>query len=453
MADAKRDNNRIPTLLAVSSNDGITPVALWADPTTHRLLVDINEALGDLSDVTITSAAAGDIIYRNAGNTAWINLAAGSNGEVLTLASGVPSWATAGAGDVTAASAFSTDNVLIRSDGTGKGVQSTGISIADTTNDITGAGNFGGTGATLSGLTASEIVITDASKNLASASVATYPSLTELTYVKGVTSDIQTQLNAKAATLSGTINEIAYFDSSSTIASLAVATYPSLTELSYVKGVTSAIQTQLGTKAPTASPTFTGTFTLPTGLTGVIRADSGVVSVDSDVTDIVSAASTTLAGKVELDTTAEIDTGTDSTRAMPVDQFVASKRNVRWLVFNLVEATTDCAVATNIGGDFVSPIAGTILQSDTTPFYLYATNSTAGTTGTMVVDVNINGTSIMTTNKLDFDTTEKTTTTAATPPDLTTTSLAVGDIITIDVDAVHTTAAAGLTVYIAIRES
>ena len=101
-------------------------------------------------------------------------------------------------------------------------------------------------------LTASEILITDGSKNIVSAAVATYPSLTELTYVKGVTSAIQTQLNAKAATLSGTINEIAYFDSSSTIASLAVATYPSLTELSYVKGVTSAIQTQLGTKASTA---------------------------------------------------------------------------------------------------------------------------------------------------------------------------------------------------------
>lgn len=51
-------------------------------------------------------------------------------------------------------------------------------------------------------LTASEILITDASKNIVSAPVATYPSLTELTYVKGVTSAIQTQLNAKQATIS-----------------------------------------------------------------------------------------------------------------------------------------------------------------------------------------------------------------------------------------------------------
>jgi microcystin-dependent protein len=53
--------------------------------------------------------------------------------------------------------------------------------------------------------TASEILVTDASKNIVSAPVATYPSLTELSYVKGATSAIQTQLNAKQATLvSGT---------------------------------------------------------------------------------------------------------------------------------------------------------------------------------------------------------------------------------------------------------
>jgi hypothetical protein len=46
----------------------------------------------------------------------------------------------------------------------------------------------------------------------------------------------------------GTANEIAYFTGGQVIASLAVATYPSLTELSYVKGVTSAIQTQLNNK-------------------------------------------------------------------------------------------------------------------------------------------------------------------------------------------------------------
>lgn len=64
-----------------------------------------------------------------------------------------------------------------------------------------------------------------------------------------------------------TASEILGTDASKNIVSLAVATYPSLTELSYVKGVTSALQTQLGLKSPLASPTFTGTVTIPTPFT------------------------------------------------------------------------------------------------------------------------------------------------------------------------------------------
>jgi hypothetical protein len=58
----------------------------------------------------------------------------------------------------------------------------------------------------------------------------------------------------------GTINEIAYWAGTNTLGTLAVATYPSLTELSYVKGVTSAIQTQLAARALTATTiTINGT--------------------------------------------------------------------------------------------------------------------------------------------------------------------------------------------------
>jgi hypothetical protein len=59
----------------------------------------------------------------------------------------------------------------------------------------------------------------------------------------------------------GTTNELAYFTASTTIASLSTATYPSLTELSYVKGVTSSIQTQLNGKQSTLTNPVTGTGT------------------------------------------------------------------------------------------------------------------------------------------------------------------------------------------------
>lgn len=53
----------------------------------------------------------------------------------------------------------------------------------------------------------------------------------------------------------------------------------STTELNYVDGVTSAIQTQLDAKAPLASPTFTGTVTMPVALSGIAKLTSGVLSV------------------------------------------------------------------------------------------------------------------------------------------------------------------------------
>lgn len=94
-------------------------------------------------------------------------------------------------------------------------------------------------------LTASEILITDGSKNIVSAPVATYPSLTELAFVKGATSPIQAQIEAKgvgsvtsvgfvgglisvgtptatpAFTVAGTSGGIPYFSSASTWASSA----------------------------------------------------------------------------------------------------------------------------------------------------------------------------------------------------------------------------------------
>jgi hypothetical protein len=60
-----------------------------------------------------------------------------------------------------------------------------------------------------------------------------------------------------------TASEILITDANKKIVSAAVATYPSLTELSYVKGLSSAVQAQIGNKANTADPTFTTGITTP----------------------------------------------------------------------------------------------------------------------------------------------------------------------------------------------
>lgn len=52
---------------------------------------------------------------------------------------------------------------------------------------------------------------------------------------------------------SGSANQITYWVDGDTVGALDVATYPTLTQLSYVKGVTSAIQTQLDAKLTSSS--------------------------------------------------------------------------------------------------------------------------------------------------------------------------------------------------------
>jgi hypothetical protein len=161
----------------------------------------------------------------------------------------------------------------------------------------------------------------------------------------------------------------------------------------------------------------------------------------------IDAASKTATGVVELATTAEVDTGTDSTRAIPIDQFVASARNVRYVLFRVLEAATDWSAdgSTKVGGDLVIPFTGTLIDIE-------ADVDTAGTTGTSIVDVNLDGTTIMTTNKLKWDSTEKSTRTySGTAPGLTTTAVTAGQVITVDIDTNHTTKSKGLTLFLAIR--
>lgn len=121
----------------------------------------------------------------------------------------------------------------------------------------------------------------------------------------------------------------------------------------------------------------------------------------------------------------------------------------RYISLRAIEANTSWPSngSTNISGDFPIPFAGTLKS-------IRADVDTAGTTGTSVVDVNLNGTTIMSTTKLQWDSAEKSTSTySGTAATLSTTSVAAGDIITIDVDTNHTVASKGLTVTIGVLPS
>ncbi len=74
-----------------------------------------------------------------------------------------------------------------------------------------------------------------------------------------------------------TATTVPYLDSNKLLTSSAVTP----TELGYVSGVTSALQTQLGLKAPLANPTFTGTVTVPNGASGTAAVNFNQLQNDS----------------------------------------------------------------------------------------------------------------------------------------------------------------------------
>jgi hypothetical protein len=189
MSEAKRDGNYVPTLLGVSSVDDVTPVPIYADPTTHRLLVDLPSGTGDvvgpasatdnaivrfdgatgtliqnsvviIDDTTgaitgtqsvtigVTGSATGTLLLKGTtSGTVTIQTAAAAGTYTLTLptddgtpnqllqtnGSGVLTWATvSGTGDVVGP-ASSTDNAVARFDGaTGKLLQNSTVIIGDT---------------------------------------------------------------------------------------------------------------------------------------------------------------------------------------------------------------------------------------------------------------------------------------------------------------------------------
>ena len=124
---------------------------------------------------------------------------------------------------------------------------------------------------------------------------------TELNYVDGVTSAIQTQIDAKSPiaspTFTGTLTaptinastalQIGGSAITSTVAELNILDGVTATtaELNYVDGVTSAIQTQIDTKAAIAGPTFTGTLTAPT-INASTALQIGGVAVSSTAAEL-----------------------------------------------------------------------------------------------------------------------------------------------------------------------
>lgn len=217
------------------SNETLT-IYVGALSKTNSSIPDSVIGSTNIADGSVTTAKIADTNVTAAKLASTLDL----SGKTITFPTGIPA-ANIGAGTV--------DNTeLGYLNGVTSAVQ-TQIDSKQAT--ITG----GATTITSSDLTASRALTSNASGKVAVSSVTS----TELGYVSGVTSAIQTQLDAKQATITGSATTI---DTESLTASRAVISNSSQkiavstttdTELGYLSGVTSAVQTQLDSKLAKAS--------------------------------------------------------------------------------------------------------------------------------------------------------------------------------------------------------
>lgn len=159
-----------------------------------------------------------------------------------------------GAGDVTAAATFDTDNVLIKSDGTSKGVQSTGITVADTTNDMSGVGALGTTTIELGH--ASDTTLARVSAGVISVEGVTVPTISSTSTLTNKT------VNLANNTVTGTTAEFNTALSDNDFATLAGT--ETLTNKTLTAPIISTISNTGTVTLPTATDTLVGKATTDT---------------------------------------------------------------------------------------------------------------------------------------------------------------------------------------------
>jgi len=268
-------------------------------------------SLDDVADVTITTAANGDLLKWN--GTAWVN----ASGYALLASpalTGTPTAPTASAATNTtqvATTAFVRAEVAALVGSAGATLDTLGELATALGNDTalsTTLTTSIGLKAPLASPTFTGTVTVPTPSNNTDASTKAYVDAAQSAaqvYADSLTysiSDLTDGVTANAAEL----NVLDGATLSTAELNILDGATLSTTELNYVDGVTSAIQTQLNTKAPLASPALTGTPTAPTAAGGT---NTTQVATTAFVVDAVNTA--TAANTVEL--------GTDTTGNYMVD--------------------------------------------------------------------------------------------------------------------------------------
>ena len=195
-----------------------------------------------------------------------------------------------------------------------------------------------------------------------------------------VDASASTSLTVGTSTITGGVTGQLLYDNAGVVGELATATYPSLTELSYVKGVTSAIQTQInakgagtvtavsvatangvsGSSSGGATPALTITLgaITPSTVNGVTISGSGTLALGTK--NLTVSNTLTLAGT---DSTTMTFPSTSATiaRTDAANTFTGASTATSWVFTTPLLGTPTSGVLTNCTGlPSASVVAGTL---------------------------------------------------------------------------------------------
>ena len=185
-----------------------------------------------------------------------------------------------------------------------------------------------------------------------------------------------------------------------------------------------------------------------TGFTAAALSGDATMTNAGVVT--VASATTSAAGKVELATTAEINTSTDAARAMTPDLYAASNYGIRYVQIMAVAAATDLTVADGLA--FFHVPAG-LDGMDLVEVHAEVFTAPAGSTATFEISLNGASTQMLSTN-ITIDASETGSDTAATAAVIKTSTddVDTNDLIQINCTQIGSgTAGAGLLVTMGFR--
>ena len=219
MANAKRDQNSITTLIAASNVDGTTPINIYADPVTHRLLVDATgSGTGSVTSVSVVSANGLAGTVATATTTPAITLSTSvtgvlkGNGTAISAATAgtdytVGSTGLAG-GQTVAGGTLTTQNLTLRANAadttTGAvAITTSTASTTKTTGALTVAGGVGVAGA----INANDLTVTNAITGSVSGSAATATTATNATNITLTDDDVSSSTSYPIFSGSATGNQ------------------------------------------------------------------------------------------------------------------------------------------------------------------------------------------------------------------------------------------------------